>query len=70
MQDAMDAQAGQIQQANQQQMNGLAGGIAPGSAPLLPNNGLNTYNDFQIGRSNLSNQSSRRPGGRTRHGKS
>jgi hypothetical protein len=36
-------------------MNGAAGGIAPGQPPLLPNMGLNTYNDFQIGRSNFSN---------------
>lgn len=55
MNDAMQAQAAQIQQANQQQMNGAAGGIAPGQPPLLPNMGLNTYNDFQIGRSNLNN---------------
>lgn len=58
MLDAMNAQAGQIQQAMQQGFNqaGPGGGIAPGSAPILPNNGMNTYNDFQIGRSNL-NQS-------------
>ena len=58
MLESMQAQAGQIQQAQQQMFNGMGpgGGIAPGSPPLLPNNGMNAYNDFQIGRSNL-NQS-------------
>ena len=58
MGDAMKAQAGQIQQANQQMFNdqGAGGAIAPGSAPILPNLGMNTYNDFQIGRTNLNNQ--------------
>jgi hypothetical protein len=58
MNEAMQAQAGQIQQAQQQSFNGQGpgGGIAPGSAPILPNLGMNTYNDFQIGRSNLNNQ--------------
>ncbi len=52
---AMEAQAGQIQQANQQMFNGMGAGgaAAPAAAPLLPNMGMNTYNDFQIGRSNL-----------------
>jgi hypothetical protein len=58
MLDAMMAQAAQIQQANQQMFNamGPGSGIAPGQAPILPNMGLNTYNDFQIGRSNLNQE--------------
>lgn len=58
MLDAMTAQAGQVQQANQQMFNGQgpAGAIAPGSAPLLPNLGMNAYNDYQSGRSNLNHQ--------------
>jgi hypothetical protein len=58
MMQAMEAQAGQIQQANQQLFNsqGAGGAAAPGSAPLLPNLGMNSYNDFHIGRSNLNQQ--------------
>lgn len=58
MQDAMEKQAAQVQQANQQMFNGMGAGgaIAPGQAPLLPNMGMNAYNDFQIGRSNLNQQ--------------
>lgn len=58
MQEAMEAQASQVQQAQQQMFNGMGpgGAIAPGMPPLLPNMGMNAYNDFQIGRSNLNQQ--------------
>ena len=50
---AMQAQAGQIAQANQQQFNsmGVAGGVQPGQAPFL-----NAYNQFESSRSSLNNQ--------------
>lgn len=56
--ESMEAQANQVQQANQQLFNsqGMAGAAAPGQAPLLPNLGMNSYNDFQTGRSNLNQQ--------------
>ena len=56
---AMEAQAGQIAQANQQQFNamGVAGGAQPGQAPFL-----NPYNDFQSARAGLMN-SAAGPGG-------
>jgi hypothetical protein len=56
---AMQAQAGQIAQANQQQFNamGVAGGVQPGQAPFM-----NSYNDFQASRSSLQNQAAG-PGG-------
>ena len=58
MMEAMQKQAGQIQQAAQQMFNGqgMGGAIAPGAAPILPGMGANPYNDFQIGRANLNNQ--------------
>lgn len=58
MMEAMNAQAAQVQQAQQQMFNGMGpgGAIAPGQPPLLPNMGMNAYNDFQIGRSNLQQQ--------------
>jgi len=54
----MQAQAGQVQQANQQMFNkmGAGGAAAPGAEPMLPNNGMNAFNDFQVGRSNLNQQ--------------
>lgn len=50
IQQAMEAQAKQIAQANQQSFNamGVAGGAQPGQAPFL-----NPYNDFQSARANL-----------------
>lgn len=53
MAQAMEAQARQIAQANQQQFNqmGVAGGAQPGQAPFM-----NPYNDFQAARSNLMGQ--------------
>src|SRR5690606_32702041 len=50
---AMEAQAGQIAQASQQQFNamGVAGGVQPGGVPFM-----NPYNDFQQSRSQLMNQ--------------
>jgi len=50
---AMEAQAKQIAQANQQSFNsmGVAGGVQPGQAPFM-----NPYNDFQAARSNLTEQ--------------
>ncbi|UOF79045.1 head to tail connecting protein [Caudoviricetes sp.] len=58
--ESMEAQAGQVQQANQQLFNGqgMGGAAAPGQAPLLPNLGMNSYNDYQIGRANLNQQAS------------
>lgn len=56
---AMEAQAGQIAQANQQQFNamGVAGGAQPGQAPFM-----NPYNDFQSSRASLMNEAAG-PGG-------
>ncbi len=47
---AMEAQAGQVAQANQQTVNGMGmgGAAAPGQAPFL-----NPYNDFQASRASL-----------------
>lgn len=53
MHQAMEAQAKQIAQANQQGFNsmGMAGGAQPGQAPFL-----NPYNDFQSARAGLMDQ--------------
>lgn len=53
MLQALEAQAKQIAQANQQGFNamGVAGGVQPGQAPFL-----NPYNDFQAARANLTEQ--------------
>ncbi len=63
MYEAMQAQAGQIAQAQQQGYNamGVAGGIQPGAKPMLPGGQggeipfLNPYNDFQQSRAQLMN---------------
>jgi hypothetical protein len=66
---AMEAQAGQIAQANQQQFNamGVAGGVQPGAKPMLQGGGpaegfSNPYNDFQSARASLMNDAAG-PGG-------
>lgn len=61
MMEAMQAQANQIAQAQQQSYNamGVAGGVQPGASPMLGQgqmNFLNPYNDFQQSRSQLMNQ--------------
>ncbi len=61
MLEAMNAQAGQIAQASQQQYNamGVAGGVQPGGSPMLSQGNipfLNPYNDFQQSRGQLMNQ--------------
>jgi hypothetical protein len=59
IQEAMQAQAKQISQANQQGFNamGVAGGVQPGQAPFL-----NPYNDFQSARAGLLNQTGENSG--------
>ncbi len=58
---SMEAQAGQIAQASQQNYNamGVAGGVQPGGVPMLgagaAANFSNPYNDFQQSRSQLMN---------------
>lgn len=56
---AMENQASQIAQAQQQGFNamGVAGGVQPGSAPFL-----NPYNDFQSSRASLMNDLGSRTG--------
>jgi hypothetical protein len=60
MVEALQAQAKQIAQANQQQFNGMGpgGGAAPGQAPFM-----NAYNDFQAARSQLQNGAADQMGG-------
>lgn len=55
MQEAMEAQANQIAQANQQMVNGMGAGgaAAPGMPPM---NFGNPYNDFQMARSDVAKQ--------------
>lgn len=59
--EAMQSQANQIAQAQQQSYNqmGVAGGVQPGGAPMLSQgaqNFSNPYNDFQQSRAQLMNQ--------------
>lgn len=68
LQKSMEAQAGQIAQANQQQNNamGVAGGAQSGGKPMLGGGAAegfsNPYNDFQSARAGLMN-SAAGPGG-------